>query len=201
MGEPALARLCGLRRKCASDPAAGLRRELRRCSWATGGLLGAQVYAGALMGCRGPPPKPAPLRVLEGRRAHRPIPVEVPATPGPVDPPEHLAEPSRTVWLALAPELEAKGLLAPRYLPSFEILCDALVHYREAQRLLAATGPLVAGRDGGVVTNPASREFQRYATIVRAYGSDFGLSPAAVTAIARGTPDQSEQRSPARSLG
>ena len=146
------------------------------------------------MGRRGPPPKPAPLRLLEGRRAHRPLPVEAPATPGPCDPPEHLSAPAREVWLSLAPELEAKGLLAPRYLPSFEVYCDALVQWRTASRLLSQSGPVItsARGDGQIVTNPVSREFARYACIVRAFGSDFALTPAAVSAMARGTPDQPE---------
>ena len=157
-----------------------------------------------LMGRRGPMPKPTPLRVLEGRRSHHRLPeAEAPATPGPCDPPEHLSAGSRAVWDSLAPELESKGLLAPRYLPSFEILCDAIVHYRTAQRLLASSGPVIqsARGDGQIVTNPVSREFARYASIVRAYAHDFGLSPAAVTAIARGTPDQADITSPARLLG
>ena len=141
------------------------------------------------MGKRGPPPKPTPLRVLEGDRGKsrrtkvRPEPAPA---PGPCDPPAHLAPESRAVWECLAPELEAKGLLAPRYLDTFEVFCDAFVQYRRAASVLARTGPVVQGRMGELVTNPASREFARYASIVRAFGSDFGLSPAATTAIARG---------------
>jgi hypothetical protein len=37
-----------------------------------------------------------------------------------------------------------------------------------------------------MVTDPASREFSRYAATLRAYGAEFGLTPASVPAIARG---------------
>lgn len=153
------------------------------------------------MGRHGPPPKPTPLRVLEGNRAHRPLPDEPKATPGPCEPPEHLSDAARLVWDTLADELEVKGLLAPRYLPMFEAFCNAVVHYRMAAELVTRAGPVVAGRDGGVVTNPASREVARFGAMVRGFGSDFGLSPAAVSAIARGTPDQPDSATPARLLG
>ena len=110
----------------------------------------------------GRPPKPASLRVLEGNRGKRAIPSEPAADPGPCDPPAHLSAESRAVWIRIAPELEQKGLLAPRYLDLFEVFCDALVQYRRAARILNQTGPLVRGRAGDLVTNPAAREFARF---------------------------------------
>lgn len=153
------------------------------------------------MGRRGPAPKPAPLRVLEGNRAHRPVPKEDPPLPGPVDAPAHLSPESRAVWERLAPELEQKGLLRPRYTDSFEVFCDAVVQYRRAADLLHRTGPLITDRDGNVRTNPAGREFHRFAAIMRAGAADFGLTPASLTAIAHGTPHLPESASPARLLG
>lgn len=137
------------------------------------------------MGRRGPNPKPAPLRVLEGNPSKRRIPDEPEAERGPCDAPQHLVTEARAVWQRLAPELEAKGLLAPRYMEAFEVFCNATVAYRRAATLVARAGPVIE-RDGIVVSNPASREFARYASLMRAFGSDFGLTPAAVTAIARG---------------
>ncbi|HXW78206.1 MAG TPA: hypothetical protein VEJ84_01840 [Acidimicrobiales bacterium] len=55
------------------------------------------------------------MRLLEGNRSHRPLPLEEPPAAGPCDPPANLSAPARHVWLALAPELVAKGLLAPRW--------------------------------------------------------------------------------------
>jgi P27 family predicted phage terminase small subunit len=141
------------------------------------------------------------LRILEGNRSHRPIPDEPHASSGPCDPPPHLSDGARDVWLALAPELEAKTLLAPRYLIAFETFCNAVVSYRLSQRLLDAAGPLVNGRDGGIVTNPAAREVARFFVLVRQAGSDFGMSPAAVSAIAKGTTSTVPHDSPARLLG
>lgn len=153
------------------------------------------------MGRRGPPPKPAPLRVLEGSRAHRRLPRETPPTPGPCDPPPHLGADARAIWTSLAPELEAKGLLAPRYLFNFEVFCDAVVQYRRAANLLNAAGPIVKGRMGDAVSNPAAREFGRFGQMVRNLGADFGLTPASLTAIARNAAEASDGRSPERLLG
>jgi P27 family predicted phage terminase small subunit len=152
------------------------------------------------MGKRGPLPKPTPLRILEGNRAHRPIVEETPPDQGDCAPPAHLHADSVAIWKQLAPELESKGLLAPRYLPAFEVLCDAIVQYRRAATILARTGPVVNGRNGDVVTNPASREFARYAVLLRNFGSDFGMSPAALTAITK-LADAPVGASPARLLG
>lgn len=154
------------------------------------------------MGRAGPPPKPTPLRILEGNPGKLRVPPEVPPAPGPCDAPAHISADARAIWEAFAPELEAKGLLAPRYLIAFEVLCDAVVQYRRAAAVLARTGPVIQGRGGEMVTNPAGREFARYGAVIRAYASDFGMSPAALTAIARGGIDAPVDRaSPARLLG
>jgi P27 family predicted phage terminase small subunit len=147
------------------------------------------------MGRRGPNPKPAPLRAIEGNRGKRRIPNEPQAEPGPCEAPAHMIAEARAVWDRLAPELESMGLLAPRYMEAFEVFCNATVAYRRAAVLVARAGPVIE-RDGQVVSNPASREFARYASLMRAFGSDFGLTPAAVTAIAHG-----ESYQPAVSTG
>ena len=105
--------------------------------------------------------------------------------PGECRPPPHLRPDARAVWESLAPELERRGLLAPRYAYTFEVLCTCIAFYRQAAAELARTGLLAEGQRGEQVSHPASREVARFANLVRAYGSDFGLSPSAVTAVAR----------------
>jgi len=101
----------------------------------------------------------------------------------------------------LAPELEGKGLLAPRYLDTFELFCTAVVHWRRAERLVQQAGPVIQGRMGEVVSNPAAREFARFGTMVRNLGADFGMSPAALTAMAHANAKLPDAESPARLLG
>jgi phage terminase small subunit len=53
-----------------------------------------------------------------------------------------------------------------------------------AADLVAKGGPVVM-RDGALISNPASREVTRYRFIMRTFGSDFGLSPAARAALSQ----------------
>ena len=137
------------------------------------------------MGKRGPNTKPTPLRVLEGNPGKRRIPAEPTPDRGSVEPPSDLPEPAAAIWRRLAPELEAKGLLAPRYLETFEVFCRTFPQWRRAAHLVELGGPVIKGRRDEMVSNPASREFVRFGAMIRAFGSDFGLSPASLSEIAR----------------
>jgi hypothetical protein len=53
---------------------------------------------------------------------------------------------------------------------------------------------------GEMITNPASREFARYAGVMAVYGREFGFTPASVTALARGMAEP-DAASPSRLLG
>jgi P27 family predicted phage terminase small subunit len=152
------------------------------------------------MGRRGPRPTPAPLRLLTGNPARRPVPPEPSPEKGPTDPPEHLAGEARVVWHRLAPELVAKGLMAPRYLDNFADFCVAVVATQASARLLQAAGPVIS-KDGVLVSNPASREFRHYARLVRDLGADFGMTPASLTNIARAMATPEPAGGPERLLG
>jgi P27 family predicted phage terminase small subunit len=147
--------------------------------------------------------KPTPLRLLEGNPGKRRIVPETPPERGPCDPPEHLVPAERDVWLRLAPELVAKGLLAPRYVDTFALFCRSVVAGQRAGAVLGAAGPMISA-DGLLVANPAGREFRQYAHLARALAADFGMSPAALTAIARASAEAEQAggpRGPARLLG
>lgn len=151
-------------------------------------------------GRNGRPPKPTPLRLLHGNPGKRAIPPETPPSPGPTRPPPGLSPPAAAVWERLAPELVAKKLLAPRYVDSFAVLCESVIAWQRAAALLAAAGPVVQ-RDGMLVSNPASREFARFAYLVRAGAVEFGLTPASLTAMSRANETPEAPGGPARLLG
>jgi P27 family predicted phage terminase small subunit len=108
--------------------------------------------------------------------------------PGCCVPPPDLSEGARRIWA----ELEAAGLLRPRYLGSFAVYCEARAAWRMAADLVAKGGPVVM-RDGALISNPASREVTRYRFIMRAFGSDFGASP-----LPRGRRSASSSNRPSR---
>jgi P27 family predicted phage terminase small subunit len=151
----------------------------------------------------GRPPKPTSLHVLDGTlRPDRRHGVDEPtAEPGPCDPPAHLSADAAAVWERLSPEMISKGLLAPRYIDTFEAFCVAVVNMRKAAAVLDRDGLLIAGYRGQPITNPANTEFGRYSRLMRALGGELGLSPVATAVIGRGvgasterTPDTSAAR-------
>ena len=139
-----------------------------------------------LMPRKGRPPKPTPLHVLHGTYRHdRNDHLEPVADIGPVQAPDHLSPAARALWDELAPELTRKQLLAPRYALLFEILCACLDQSRRALYVLDQTGPLVRGRNEALVANPAAGVFTRFSKLAVTLGSEFGLTPAATSAMAK----------------
>lgn len=143
-------------------------------------------------------PEPRALKLLKGETRPSRVPSWEPeAEPGSVVAPASLSPDALEVWDTHAPELERIGLLRPRNVDTFAILCAAIVEWRKAAALLSATGPVVKGKDAPLVSNPAAREFARFAELVRRYSIEFGMTPGAVTAMGRqldGTVDSRDRR-------
>jgi P27 family predicted phage terminase small subunit len=149
----------------------------------------------------GPKPKPRGLRLLEGNRGHAPMPKEPAAEAGYVNPPYEMAPESRAVWDRLAAEMGRNGLMAPRYVDGFAAFCESVIACQRAARYLSDLGPVIIGIEGGLVSNPASREFRHHAQLMRAYASEYGLTPASVTQIGRQIAETENARDPSRLLG
>jgi P27 family predicted phage terminase small subunit len=131
-------------------------------------------------------PEPRALKLLKGETRPSRVPSWEPeAEDGDVAPPASLSPDAAELWEQYAPELARAGLLRPRNVETFAIWCAAVVEWRKSAALLAATGPVVKGKDAALVSNPASREFARYAELVRRFSIEFGMTPGAVTAMGR----------------
>ena len=64
------------------------------------------------MGLRGPAPKPTNVRVLEGCRAHRPLPANEPQYPvGTPSKPKKMSRQAKQVWNELISEMQPAGVL------------------------------------------------------------------------------------------
>lgn len=135
----------------------------------------------------GPRPEPTALRVLKGERSpSRGVPRWEPeAEAGPVEPPAYLVGRARELWDAHAPERQRLGLLKPAYAWVLAMWCEATSMWERSAELLRQTGPLVKGKDGQIVSNPASREFARYAELSRRLGAEIAMTPAATASIGR----------------
>lgn len=134
------------------------------------------------MGRRGPAPKPADIRELEGNPAKRPIVTDRVRATGEPEPPAYLDAYARKVWGriigSLPPQLFAtadEALLAS--------YCTAASLHRKAAIALRKEGLVVTGASGAPYQNPwisiVNTQAQRLATL----GTQLGLSPAARNAL------------------
>lgn len=145
------------------------------------------------MGKRGPKGKPTNVRLLHGDRPSRINHHEPQPPAGEVEPPEDISDAARQVWDRLAPQLERVGVLTPWDVDSLRVFCDAVVHNRQASRLVAQSSVLIKGRKDALVKNPAMQVVRDTADTIARFGDRFGLSPAARSQIVMGTPARDER--------
>jgi P27 family predicted phage terminase small subunit len=133
---------------------------------------------------KGRPPKPAPIRRLEGHAGHRPI-IEgarvgsAIALPEEFPPPESLPEKPAAVWREVVPELVEIGLVRSIDATVLEALCRAVSRAREAEAILDADGLIVEGARG-MVPHPAQRIASSSWALALRIAGEYGL-----TAVAR----------------
>jgi P27 family predicted phage terminase small subunit len=131
------------------------------------------------MGRRGPPPKPAKLRLVEGARPDRVNQHEpVPSTDLPVCP-EDVSDEVREVWDYTVAELAQMGLASSADRDALQCFCEAVVAHRKASVLLARSDVLIKGMHGTPVRNPALQVQRDAAQVIRAFAQEFGLTPSA----------------------
>jgi P27 family predicted phage terminase small subunit len=117
-------------------------------------------------------------RVVKPAPGFRRIPPEMPASLSPA---------AKSVWKRITPELERLDLLKEGDADSLAVYCEAVVTWREATKLIRAEGTVVTNRtirkDGTEsewkTRHPAVAVAEQSARTIRAFGSEFGLTPAA----------------------
>lgn len=153
---------------------------------------------------RGRKPVPTALKLVKGERPDRmntdePMPEEgIPKcpvkTPAVVD-----------VWNYTVQQLTAMRVLTMADRDLLLAYCQAVVMHREASRLLAQDGYILGHAvyefDGQeiadrpkLVTHPAVKLQREAAATIKAFGTEFGLTPAARTRIRVGDQKASEQQ-------
>ena len=125
------------------------------------------------------PRKPAKLKVLGGNPGKRRIsPPPISSSSADPDPPAHLSEASSVEWRLLVHSLQTEGLWTNRDRAALEVYVEALVTFREAVAYVRAHGVMVPGQKSGTrVKNPAIQVVRDTAGVIRAFGSEFGLTP------------------------
>lgn len=148
------------------------------------------------MGVRGPQPKPAAVRILEGNPAGRPIPTDFVQPSEPVVCPDHVVGYAREVWYRIV------GAMPPGIYTAND--CDALATYCVAAQTLkmAAEALQIEGiviqpaqtviteADGKTIVyygkrarNPWLMVFNEASGIVAKLGTQLGLTPIARQSI------------------
>lgn len=144
------------------------------------------------MGLRGPTPKPAELKVLEGNRGHRPIDLNATFRPevGMPSMPKDLSAGARKVFKRLGPELLRYNLMSVVYSDLFEDLCETIADVKELRHSLRARQKLLReqGKDpaeafeamtpGGMpVQHPRYQILKSERQMMYSLLAKFGLSP------------------------
>lgn len=146
-------------------------------------------------------PRPAGLKILEGRGNGRDSggrPVQ--PTPGftrlPPEAPAFLTGEARELWDQVVPELQRLQLLKPIDQASLTALCLTWERLCTAQRIIKRDG-MVIETERGPVKNPAVLIVEAASKELRAWSSEFGLTPSSEGRLGKlAAPDDADDDNP-----
>lgn len=129
---------------------------------------------------RGRKPLPTAVKRLRGTlRPHRANPNE-PQVPAAVpEPPKWLRGEALAEWKRITPKLAAAGLLTQLDLAVLAGYCGAWGDLCDATRIVQDQGTTFISPRGMLVLHPELRRIEKARAALRAFASEFGLSPSA----------------------
>jgi P27 family predicted phage terminase small subunit len=142
---------------------------------------------------RGPKPKPAHLKLLEGNPGKRRIPHEARPSAGPMpNPPEFLTLDARAEWHRVSTPLYHMGLLTDADVAPLAAYCQAYGRWVAAERVIAAMaekdqvtgGLMIKTTNGNAVQNPLVGTSNKAASDMVRFAGEFGLTPIARARLA-----------------
>lgn len=141
----------------------------------------------------GPAPKPTHLKLVEGNRGKRPINKDEPQpTPTAPAPPAFLKKEALEEWNRLAPELERLGLLTIVDGSALAAYCQAYRRWIQAERKINREGMVLNAKSRYSQAHPAMAISQKERQLMKAFATEFGLTPASRTRIAAPKPSKKE---------
>ncbi|MFE1104134.1 phage terminase small subunit P27 family [Nocardiopsis alba] len=145
-------------------------------------------------------PKPAALRLLEGRAPGKDSGGrEVPTPPAfkrlPPEAPAWMTDEARAEWDRVVPGLSRLDLLKPEDRAALAAYCEAWATFVEATRIVQAEGMTIEAKQG-TLAHPAVGIARNAAREVRAWAAHFGLTPSAEQALGRGADDDNTEGNP-----
>ena len=132
-------------------------------------------------------PKPSEIRELEGNRGHRPIPEVVKPKPIFPRPSRWLLKTAKKEWRRLVPELHCLGLLTVIDIAALEGYCQCYARWKDAEAKVKIE--VLETEKGFQYPNPYISIAMKYSKELRAYLTEFGMTPSARTKV--GNPKKS----------
>ena len=133
------------------------------------------------MAIAGQKPKPATLRLLEGKRGHRPIKEGYKVAPVMPKMPQWLTPLAKTEWKRIGPELFKNGVLAREDRAAFECYCENYAKYCQCRNFIKSKGGYAiyiiwwANRASGPPRHIDVME--KSMTQIRLFCAEFGCTP------------------------
>lgn len=136
------------------------------------------------MTIRGRPPKPTALKVLNGNPGKRPL-NKLEPKPKPLLPkcPTWLDPVAKKEWRRVVPELERIGMLTCVDGAALEGYCQSYGRWVAAEQFIQKHGMVFKTPSGYLQQVPQVSIAQKYLQLVKAFCSEFGLTPCARTRI------------------
>lgn len=134
---------------------------------------------------KGRPPKPVPIRRLEGNPGKRRLPTVPQPSPGRPEPPDWLDEDGLAIWNEHVGDLELLGILTNLDGPAFSVLCTWFSVFKASV--------IEHEMSTGTERQSAFRRMRDSAKELRSWSSEFGLTPVSRTRLAlRGHDDDDD---------
>jgi len=138
-------------------------------------------------------PKPTHLRLLQGNPGKRPLNQNEPKPPAAIpEPPEHLSEIALKEWNRMSELLLKLGLLTLIDRTAFAAYCTLYARWVEAEEALKKTGSVVRAPSGYPMLSPYYTVSNQCLQQMRAYLTEFGLTPASRSRISIGGLNQDD---------
>lgn len=126
---------------------------------------------------RGRKPKPTEVKIIKGTfQKCRANPREIAVRKYLGDPPDHLSDLAKQIWLQAVDDAP-KNLLKKIDGSIFEIWVVACAAHRECQRILAEQGILIEDEKKGLVPNAILRYMNQQAMIIAKAAAEMGFTP------------------------
>jgi len=152
------------------------------------------AFCKGVNGMAGRPRKPTALRVIEGNRGKRPLPVNEPK-PAPIAPacPTWLLADAKKEWRRLAPELENMGLLTRVDMAVLASYCQSFARWKQAEQALKKHGQIAITPNGFEQASAWETIAKQRHRDMLACAKEFGFTPASRAKVSVSKNDEEDE--------